>query len=77
MLQFAQDWSAVNVSEQSFVVFCFVWEPLIINENILGPLTPLGFTCDMNWRGGRVVRSLTRTTWRQGGDSTGGISRWL
>ncbi len=76
MLQFAQDWSAINISEQSFVVFCFVWEPSIINKNILGPLTLLGFTCNANWHGGRVVQSLTHNTRRQGGDSTGGISRW-
>jgi hypothetical protein len=75
MLEFGQNWPAVDIAEQMFVVLSLGWEPSIINENILGLLTQFGFVCIANRQDSRVVQWSTRVVW-QGCNSTGGLSRW-
>ena len=44
MLQFAQDWSAINIFEQSFVVFRLIGEPSVINKDVYDRLRHLGLS---------------------------------
>ena len=50
MLELAQDDSAVYIVQQCFIVLGFIWEPAIIDKDIVQPLTTLGFIRDTNRR---------------------------
>jgi hypothetical protein len=59
MLEFARNWPTIDIAEQMLVVFSLVWEPSVIDKNILSLLVSLGFVHNANrqtshvvWRGG-------------------------
>jgi hypothetical protein len=50
MLELAQDWSAIDIVEQVFVVLGLVRESSVINEHIVKPPAILGFVPNTNGR---------------------------
>ncbi len=58
MLELAQDWSAINIVEQDFVVLRLVRESSAVDEHIVKPPATLGFVCNMN---GRTILSRWQT----------------
>jgi hypothetical protein len=50
MLELAQNWSAINIVQQIFVVLGLVRESSVINKHIVEPPAMLGFVCNPNGR---------------------------
>ncbi len=55
MLEFAQNWPAFDMVKHIVVLVRLVWEPAVIQEDVLQPFTMLGLGVDMN-RGSRTGR---------------------
>ncbi len=55
MLEFAQNWPAFDMVEHIVVLVGLVWEPAVIQEDILQPFMMLGLGVDTN-RGSRTGR---------------------
>ena len=55
MLEFAQNWPAFDMVKHIVVLVGLVWEPAVIQEDVLQPFTTLGLGVDMN-RGSRTGR---------------------
>jgi hypothetical protein len=50
MLKSAQNWTAINIVKQMVVVIGLVWEPSVIQKDILQPLSAFCFWCNLNRR---------------------------
>jgi hypothetical protein len=50
MLELAQDWSAINIVEQVFVVLGLIRESSVVDEHIVKPPARLGFVRNTNGR---------------------------
>ncbi len=48
MLEFAQDWPAFNIVKHVVIRVGLIWEPAVVEEDILQTFATLGLWADMN-----------------------------
>ena len=48
MLEFAQNWTTVNIVKQMVIILGLIREPSVVQKDILQTLTPLFFWCNSN-----------------------------